>query len=72
MHVSDLCIAEKHGDTPLHIAADRNQAAAASFLVQNGAVSNARNHNALIPLHVAIVKGNNETLKVRRTSVVES
>ena len=55
---------EKHGDTPLHIAADRNQAEAAAFLLKHGATHTDRNHNHLTALHVAVSKGNNDVLKV--------
>ena len=62
--VSDICIEDKHGNTPLHVAADRNQSGAGDLLLKHGASNKARNKDNLTPLLLAVIKGNCEVLKV--------
>ena len=62
---SDLNIQDKTGDTALHVAAEMNQAEAASYLIQCGAKRDIQNHLFMAPLHVAVNKSSVEAIEVR-------
>ena len=54
---------DKLGNTPLHMAADRNQTEEAQLLVDVGAPVDAENKNGMTPLMVAAARGNIEIVQ---------
>ncbi|XP_010977650.1 transient receptor potential cation channel subfamily A member 1 [Camelus dromedarius] len=60
----ELNVTDDYGNTPLHWAAEKNQAESVKFLLLQGANPNLRNYNLMAPLHVAAQGLHNEVLKL--------
>lgn len=58
------CSTGASGDTPLHIAAIRNDAAVALALVRAGAPINQRGEHGYTPLHEAMEQGSTEVAQL--------
>lgn len=53
-----LCHAiDKAGNTPLHIASERENIEAVKILLDHGAIGDAQNHRHETPMHLAAQKG---------------
>ncbi|KAB1256572.1 Transient receptor potential cation channel subfamily A member 1 [Camelus dromedarius] len=62
----ELNVTDDYGNTPLHWAAEKNQAESVKFLLLQGANPNLRNYNLMAPLHVAAQGLHNEVLKLNK------
>ena len=53
-------VRNKLGQTPLHVAIERDHTKVALYLIKQGADINVRNNRGQTPLHVAIERGHTE------------
>ena len=64
---SDLDTREKKGNSALHLALEKNQVKAVSFLLEKGAKTYLLNDAHMAPLHLAVDLGKEDIMQVRGT-----
>ena len=55
---------DKLGNTPLHVACQKDKPKAVDWLLRNGAHCSDHNEANMAPIHVAVDHGNHKSLKV--------
>ena len=63
-NILDINAVDKLGNTPLHIACDKNKLKGVQFLLQNSCKSCILNDSNMAPIHVLVDQGHDKSLSV--------